>query len=131
MPVTPDDARLMDVQQGGRCFYCDGTIGAGATLDHLIPRAYGGADDPANVVLAHRRCNQRKGDRLPTGRELDRFFALRRSSRLGVWPPLRALHDVGEGADEEERWMAVAQAIARERLGAIETTAETNAGRSG
>ncbi|MGA1855231.1 HNH endonuclease [Azospirillum sp. 11R-A] len=113
MPVTPDDARLMDVQQGGRCFFCDGSVGAKSTFDHLIPQAYGGIDDPANVVLAHRRCNQRKDDRLPTDEELDRFFALRRSSRLGVWPPLRVLRDEGEGADEEERWIAVAQAISR------------------
>lgn len=115
MPVTPDDARLMDVQQGGRCFFCDGPVGEKATFDHLIPQAYGGIDDPANVVLAHRRCNQRKADRLPTHEELDRFFALRRSSRLGVWLPLRALRDEDEGADEDELWMAVAQAIARQR----------------
>ncbi|PWC37511.1 HNH endonuclease [Azospirillum sp. TSO35-2] len=111
MPVTPDDAQLMDVQQGGRCFFCDGPVGGQATFDHLIPQAYGGIDDPANVVLAHRRCNQRKADRLPTPDELDRFFALRRSSRLGVWPPLRALHD----ADDGDEWIAVAQAISQER----------------
>ncbi|AWB08590.1 HNH endonuclease (plasmid) [Azospirillum humicireducens] len=115
MPVTPDDATLMDVQQGGRCFFCDGPVGAKATVDHLIPQAYGGIDGPANAVLAHRRCNQRKGDRLPTGEELDRFFALRRSSRLGVWPPLQALREVADWSGDTERWMAVAQAIARER----------------
>ncbi|WP_042446055.1 HNH endonuclease [Azospirillum sp. B510] len=115
MPVTPDDARLMDVQQGGRCFFCDKPVGETATFDHLIPQAYGGIDDPANIVLAHRRCNQRKGDRLPTAEELDRFLSLRRSSRLGVWPPLRALRDGEEGADEEQRWFSVAQAIARQR----------------
>ncbi|MBP2297536.1 HNH endonuclease [Azospirillum picis] len=116
MPVTPDDTRLMDVQQGGRCFYCDGPVGAKATFDHLIPQAYGGIDAPANVVLAHRRCNQRKGDRLPTAGELDRFFSLRRGSRLGVWPPLHALREaVLRGAGEDAAWIAVAEAIARLR----------------
>lgn len=107
MPVSPDDATLMDVQQGGRCFYCDAPVGAKGTLDHLIPQAYGGIDDPSNVVLAHRRCNQRKADRLPDPEELDRFFAVRRHSRLGVWNPLRALRDAEEG----QEWIAVARAI--------------------
>lgn len=110
MPVSPDDVTLMDVQQGGRCFYCNAPVGAQGTLDHLIPRAYGGIDDPSNVVLAHRRCNQRKADRLPDPEELDRFFAARRNSRLGVWPPLRALRDAEEG----QEWIAVARAISLE-----------------
>jgi len=108
MPVSPDDATLMDVLQGGRCFYCGEAVGAKATFDHLIPQAYGGVDEPSNVVLAHRRCNQRKGDRLPDADELDRFFAERRGSRLGIWPPLRALRDAEDG----QEWIAVARAIA-------------------
>ena len=108
MPVTQDDGRLMDVLQGGRCFYCGEPAGAKATFDHLIPRAYGGADDPANIVLAHRRCNQRKGDRLPTTEEIERLVAQRRRSRLGVWPPLLALRDAEPG----DEWVAVARAIA-------------------
>jgi 5-methylcytosine-specific restriction endonuclease McrA len=111
MPVTPDDAKLMDVLQGGRCFYCGEPVGGKATFDHLIPQAYGGADIPANVVLAHRRCNQRKGDRLPNPDELDRFFAERRASRLGIWPPLRALR----AAEEGQEWIAVARAISQEK----------------
>lgn len=108
MPVTPDDARLMDVLQGGRCFLCGEPVGGKATFDHLIPQAYGGANEPANVVLAHRRCNQTKGDRLPTPDELDRFFKERRNSRLGIWPPLKALRDAREG----DEWIAVARAVA-------------------
>ncbi|MBP2230550.1 hypothetical protein J2847_003855 [Azospirillum agricola] len=111
MPVSPDDATLMDVQQGGRCFFCGEPVGAKATFDHLIPLAYGGIDEPSNVVLAHRRCNQRKGDRLPDAGELDRFFAARRGSRLGVWPPLRALR----AAEEGQEWIAVARAISQEK----------------
>ncbi len=109
MPITPDDITLMDVQQGGRCFYCDEPVGAKATIDHLIPQAYGGRDEPANAVLAHRRCNQRKADRLPTPDELDRFFTARRASRLGIWPPLRALRDAAEG----DEWIAVARAVSQ------------------
>lgn len=30
---------------------------AGASIDHLVPVACGGGDDPENVALAHLRCN--------------------------------------------------------------------------
>lgn len=32
-----------------------------ASLDHVVPLSRGGAHDPANVRLAHLRCNVRKG----------------------------------------------------------------------
>jgi 5-methylcytosine-specific restriction endonuclease McrA len=35
----------------------------GATIDHIIPLSLGGADEPANVVTAHNRCNRDKGVR--------------------------------------------------------------------
>jgi 5-methylcytosine-specific restriction endonuclease McrA len=35
----------------------------GATIDHVIPVVHGGSDRPDNVVLAHLRCNARKGAR--------------------------------------------------------------------
>lgn len=108
VPVTGEDARLMDVLQGGRCFYCGEPVGGKATFDHLIPKAYGGTDAAANIVLAHRRCNRLKADRLPTTEEIDRFIAQRRRSRLGVWPPLMALRDAAEG----EEWMVLARAVA-------------------
>lgn len=79
----------MDVQQGGLCFYCGQPLGAHtATYDHLIPLSHGGADVTGNVVLAHRRCNALKADRLPSPDAIERFVAMRKGSRLGVWPPL-------------------------------------------
>lgn len=108
MPVGRDDAILMDVAQGGRCFYCGEPVGAKATFDHVIPLAYGGADEPANVVIAHRRCNQAKGDRLPTPDEVERLLRQRRGSRLGVWPPITALREAEPG----EEWVTVARAVA-------------------
>lgn len=111
-PPTPDDARLMDVQQGGKCFYCGQQLGKVATYDHLIPQAYGGADITANVVLAHRRCNEQKADSLPSVAEIRRFIDLRKGSRLGVWPPVLALL---KAQDEDEAWMIVARAVAAER----------------
>lgn len=36
------------------------------SLDHVQPLSLGGAHDPANVQLAHLRCNVAKGNRVPT-----------------------------------------------------------------
>lgn len=35
-----------------------------ASVDHIVPRARGGTNDPANLQLAHMRCNSGKRDRL-------------------------------------------------------------------
>jgi 5-methylcytosine-specific restriction endonuclease McrA len=56
----------------GRCAYCGGVChlvhrecgrsppGSAATVDHKIPKAQGGKNDPSNVTLACHSCNQRK-----------------------------------------------------------------------
>lgn len=56
-------------RDGGTCHICSqpvdmGLLGdqpAGPTIDHLTPLALGGIHDPANVALAHRICNVRRG----------------------------------------------------------------------
>jgi 5-methylcytosine-specific restriction endonuclease McrA len=57
--------------QGRRCYLCDGrfTATARATQDHVVPRARGGKN-ARNILLAHQPCNNAKGDREPTWREL-------------------------------------------------------------
>lgn len=51
---------------GRRCVYCARPLAAdGATLDHVIPLARGGAHVPGNLVTACGRCNRLKGDLLP------------------------------------------------------------------
>lgn len=52
-----------------RCHLCghpvDSTLPGrhpmGPTRDHLVPVSAGGMDDPANVRLAHQRCNSMRG----------------------------------------------------------------------
>ena len=57
-------ARMIDARDGHACVYCGATAassGAHLHLDHLTPRALGGADlDPTNLVVACRSCNSRR-----------------------------------------------------------------------
>lgn len=48
------------------CLYCgDQFADSGLTRDHVVPRSRGGADRWDNCVSACKRCNHRKGNRLP------------------------------------------------------------------
>lgn len=58
----------------GPCYYCGDWIAN--TVDHVIARARGGTDDPANLVSACQPCNVAKGDR-----DVDEFVASRASAR--------------------------------------------------
>ncbi len=56
-------------QQRGLCPYCGGAmdnpVASGLDIDHIFPNQKGGTSDRRNLVLAHRSCNAKKGQRLP------------------------------------------------------------------
>jgi 5-methylcytosine-specific restriction endonuclease McrA len=55
---------LRDCSQ--RCVYCATRLDQRtATLDHVVPVARGGANDPGNLVVACAPCNRLKSDLLP------------------------------------------------------------------
>lgn len=64
-PKLEDIAR----RDGWRCHLCHRKVNPrvhfqhrnAATLDHLVPVTDGGTDEPANLALAHRGCNSRRG----------------------------------------------------------------------
>lgn len=68
------DVRDLYQRQRGRCYICSAAMdtalrGRGRnllawTIDHVFPRAAGGKQ-LANLLLAHRSCNERKADRWP------------------------------------------------------------------
>lgn len=80
-PKNLDDAPYTDREiferDGWRCHLCKKLVRKtasrnhpdGATIDHLVPRADGGADAPSNVATAHLRCNLAKG-RKPMNEQL-------------------------------------------------------------
>ena len=49
-------------RDNGICHIC-GRAGANS-VDHLVPRAHGGSDDPANLAAAHKSCNEARGARV-------------------------------------------------------------------
>lgn len=65
-------ARLAE-RDGWTCWLCGGEVDPTApttspwraTIDHLVPRSRGGGTEPANLRLAHRRCNNARGSHLP------------------------------------------------------------------
>jgi hypothetical protein len=58
--------RVLFCRDNWRCSYCGRDAGPGdLTVDHVKPLSRGGLHSWDNVVAACRRCNHRKGDRLP------------------------------------------------------------------
>lgn len=71
---TPSAANYTDREiferDGWRCHICGKKVRQdvdrkhpdGATIDHIVPIAAGGDDEPSNVATAHWRCNRNKRD---------------------------------------------------------------------
>lgn len=76
--------RILSAMQGHICAICGRPMLKGCTVDHVIPKARGGADRIGNIVAAHLACNREKAARMPTGCEL--IFLLAVNARLGVKP---------------------------------------------
>lgn len=65
-PYTPVILSRRNIHRRDRstCQYC-GKKTAPLTIDHIIPRNFGGKDTWDNLVCACLRCNNRKGNRTP------------------------------------------------------------------
>ena len=51
---------------GGLCWLCWRPVPLQKmTLDHVVPKAKGGSNAKANLMPAHRDCNQLRGDKAP------------------------------------------------------------------
>jgi hypothetical protein len=62
-PLRPLRKRLATAQ-GGVCPICEGggLTAKNGTLDHIIPQSRGGTGALANLRLAHKKCNSRRGN---------------------------------------------------------------------
>lgn len=61
---SPADIEAIRVAQGNRCYICGKKLKK-YHIDHFIPLAKGGTNDPGNLRLACPKCNQHKSDRHP------------------------------------------------------------------
>ena len=62
---TAEDIALQLKSQKGRCWWCGKPISGKYHVDHRIPLARGGSNDPGNLVISCPTCNLRKHDKLP------------------------------------------------------------------
>ena len=72
------------------CQYCGCQTGE-LTLDHVIPRWWGGEHSWENVVSACKRCNRRKGGRTPEGAGMKLFHQPRPPRNDGFHVPYQYL----------------------------------------
>jgi hypothetical protein len=56
--------------QGNRCFYCHKTMSQQVDVDHFVPWAFYPMDLGHNFVVAHRKCNSEKRERLASEEHL-------------------------------------------------------------
>ncbi len=61
---TAEDIQIQYQAQAGRCWWCGKKLKR-YHVDHRVPIAKGGTNDPANLCLACPSCNARKSDKLP------------------------------------------------------------------
>ena len=97
--MTP---RRLAERDGPGCWLCGADVDPAAprgaswagSVDHVVPRARGGGNEPGNLRLAHRSCNSRRGSRLP---ELDWPRSVPVVDHAEIWPVVRrALRRPGE-----------------------------------
>ena len=63
MSISNDLKQAVRVRAQYLCEYCHSSERLSAsrfTIDHIIPKSLGGSDDPNNLALACRRCNERR-----------------------------------------------------------------------
>ena len=66
MAVSASSRRLVHERAQLRCEYCHADERwqfIRFTIDHILPQSAGGSDDPDNLALACRNCNERRGNR--------------------------------------------------------------------
>ena len=58
---SADLRRYLVERDGSDCWLCGDDLGDDMTVEHLHPRALGGGNELANLVLCHDRCNKLMG----------------------------------------------------------------------
>jgi 5-methylcytosine-specific restriction endonuclease McrA len=88
--TTPVTRRAVFGRDENRCQYC---AGPAESIDHVLPRSRGGPHTWDHVVACCRRCNVRKGSRLPSEAGLTLARQPRAPMRHG-WIYASAVHGI-------------------------------------
>jgi 5-methylcytosine-specific restriction endonuclease McrA len=84
-PVPPLTNRALFRRDLHVCMYCGLKLQERElTRDHIVPRSRGGRDIWTNVVAACKRCNQRKGNRLPQEARME-MLAIPYQPNIAEW----------------------------------------------
>jgi 5-methylcytosine-specific restriction endonuclease McrA len=76
----------VDVKTTKRCPLCGCRLTpSNRTKDHLIPKSIGGSSGYLNTWFMCKPCNNKKGDRLPSDREILAFCSVKNIPQL---PPI-------------------------------------------
>jgi 5-methylcytosine-specific restriction endonuclease McrA len=62
---TAADIQLQYASQNGKCWWCGCNVKDDFHVDHVIPLARGGSNNPENLVISCAPCNLSKGAKLP------------------------------------------------------------------
>jgi 5-methylcytosine-specific restriction endonuclease McrA len=62
---TAQDVQRQGDSQKWKCWWCSKPCTDNYHVDHLVPLARGGHNDPSNIVITCPRCNCSKNDKLP------------------------------------------------------------------
>jgi 5-methylcytosine-specific restriction endonuclease McrA len=81
-------------EQDGKCFICGrqmrGTMNPShplrRTKEHIVPKSRGGDSHPFNISLSHSKCNEKRGNPIPTDAQISEW------SRRFSWSILRYEH---------------------------------------
>jgi 5-methylcytosine-specific restriction endonuclease McrA len=89
------------------CCYCGlkakGVVGRGImTIDHVLPRAQGGSNDPINMVVACKPCNTKKADQTPEQARMRMLYPAREPQ----WDERFALSFTGRDGKLPEAWVS-------------------------
>lgn len=63
--LTQEDIERQYQAQKGICYYCRKQLRRKYDVEHVVPIARGGSNDPSNIVIACESCNARKHDKMP------------------------------------------------------------------
>lgn len=101
----------------GICALCGGYVELeDASRDHIVPRSAGGGNDRGNIQLAHKSCNNLKGDILFPDNWQEQL-----KREMVIPKGYRCLYCTQEITKQHKDWQYVAKIIYRGKIVALHT----------